>query len=65
MNNNAVINQNSLETKNNNIKKEIEELQKHLKINNIKVVTATDIYVGATSTNDATAGLIPAATSEQ
>ena len=36
VNNNAVINQNSLETKNNNIKKEIEELQKHLKINNMQ-----------------------------
>ena len=32
---------------------------KTLKINNIKVVTATDIYVGST------AGLVPAATSEQ
>ena len=36
---------------------------KTLKINNIKVVTATDIYVG--STTNATAGLVPAATSEQ
>ena len=36
VNNNAVINQNSLETKNNNIKKEIEKLQKHLKINNMQ-----------------------------
>lgn len=38
---------------------------KTLKINNIKVVTATDIYVGATSTANATAGLVPAATSAQ
>lgn len=38
---------------------------KILKINNTKVVTATDIYVGATSTANATAGLVPAATSEQ
>ena len=38
---------------------------KTLKINNIKVVTATDIYIGATSTANATAGLVPAATSEQ
>jgi len=38
---------------------------KILKIDNTKVITAADIYVGATSAANATAGLVPAATSAQ
>jgi hypothetical protein len=38
---------------------------KILKINNAKVITENDVYVGATSDNNATVGLVPAATSAQ
>lgn len=38
---------------------------KTLKINNVKVITNSDIYVGATSTTNAITGLVPVATSTQ
>lgn len=38
---------------------------KQLKINGNKVITAADIYVGATTSANATVGLVPAATSAQ